>query len=286
MVKCCHFPVMTPEFDLGSQTGTPDISPLFMSAEASTSGPDPVDGVPTAPPPPVPAPSDAPSNAEEKGEESRTTRGSEDMDFDSPGPAGRETAGWSRFASDGGIAVKAARAADQVEQLLSSTAGADDPLTTGASPSSRNAGDQGETVLTARIISTCNQLEEEPWLPVRSIVTMFRIAVTCGDKSWELLRRYTEFHELDAQLAKSFDPALLPALPPKLLYNEDGAIAMRFLELDAYIRGLLLNPNIRKNTKLHDFLGVEKHGARYGVRRYEYDSAQSEGNRYIRDNDL
>jgi hypothetical protein len=80
--------------------------------------------------------------------------------------------------------------------------------------------------------------------------------------------------------------ALLPALPPKLLYNEDGAIAMRFLELDAYIRGLLLNPNIRKNTKLHDFLGVEKHGARYGVRRYEYDSAQSEGNRYIRDNDL
>ena len=27
-------------------------------------------------------------------------------------------------------------------------------------------------------------------------------------------------------------------------------------------------------------------GVRYGVRRYEYDSSQSEGNRYIRDNDL
>ena len=31
-----------------------------------------------------------------------------------------------------------------------------------------------------------------------------------------------------------------------------------------------------------DFLGAEKHGVRYGVRRYEYDSAQSEGNKYLK----
>ena len=60
----------------------------------------------------------------------------------------------------------------------------------------------------------------------------------------------------------------------------------RYLELDAYVRALLASPVLCKNGKLLDFLGVEKHGVRYGVRRYEYDSAQSEGNRYIRDNDL
>ena len=140
--------------------------------------------------------------------------------------------------------------------------------------------------ITARINSTCNQLDDEPWLPVRGIVTMFRIEVQCGDKRWEQLRRYTDFFELDAQLAKSFDPAMLPGLPPKLMVNEDAAIATRFLELDAYVRGLLAHPSIGKHARVLDFLGVEKHGPRYGVRRYEYDSAHSEGNRYIRDTDL
>lgn len=142
--------------------------------------------------------------------------------------------------------------------------------------------------------------------------------VNCGEKEWELLRRYAEFHELDAQLAKAFDPATLPALPPKLIINEDSAIAERFLELDVYLRGLLANDAICRHVRLQDFLGVEKNGARYGIRRYEcaphavapcastpparhnsarlhvarvctchrYDSAHSEGNRYIRDNDL
>jgi hypothetical protein len=60
----------------------------------------------------------------------------------------------------------------------------------------------------------------------------------------------------------------------------------RYLELDAYLRALLAHASLCRNGKLFEFLGVEKHGVRYGVRRYEYDSAQSEGNRYIRDNDL
>jgi len=150
----------------------------------------------------------------------------------------------------------------------------------------RTRSSSSEPILTTQIVSTCNQMEDEPWLPVRSIVTMFRINVRCGDKEWSQLRRYTDFHDLDAALAKTFDPVLLPPLPPKLLVNEDAAIATRFLELDAYLRGLLANGSIRHHAKLHEFLGIEKHGARYGMRRYEYDSAQSEGNRYIRDNDL
>ena len=150
----------------------------------------------------------------------------------------------------------------------------------------KGQGADGELHLSARIVSTSNQLDDEPWLPVRNIVTMFRIQVTQEGKSWELMRRYTDFHELDAQLTKSYDPSMLPPLPPKLLVNEDAAIASRFLELDAYIRILLAHPTIGKHPRLLDFLGVEKHGPRYGVRRYEYDSAHSEGNRYIRDNDL
>ena len=172
----------------------------------------------------------------------------------------------------GSTAEARARPADTVEQFLeSSAAGGGDALDGGlsGSPSAARDGESSEPGLVARVVSTCNQLEEEPWLPVRSIVTMFRVSVTCGEKSWELLRRYTEFHELDAQLANSFDPALLPSLPPKLLVNEDAAIAMRFMELDAYLRGLTAIPAICRNVKLQDFLGVEKHGARYGVRRYE-----------------
>mmetsp|Transcript_43463 Transcript_43463/g.114224 ORF Transcript_43463/g.114224 Transcript_43463/m.114224 type:complete len:235 (-) Transcript_43463:770-1474(-) len=225
-----------------------------------------------------------PAEVAQSGDETDVgVRATEDsLDYDGTSGA----AGWSKFSGDSSAP---ARPMDMVEQFLDSgTAGegvsALEPLPSSVDVSREQQ--SSEPDLKARVISTCNQLEEEPWLPVRSIVTMFRISVSCGEKTWELLRRYTEFHELDAQLAKSFDPTVLPALPPKLIVNEDAAIAERFLELDAYLRGLLVVPAIRRNTKLHDFLGVEKHGARYGVRRYEYDSAQSEGNRYIRDNDL
>ncbi len=141
-------------------------------------------------------------------------------------------------------------------------------------------------VLTARIVATSNQLEEEPWLPVRNIVTMFRIQVSAGEKRWEVLRRYSDFSELHLRLSRALDPALLPPMPPKLLLNEDAAIAERYLELDAYLRKLLAIPATSKHGRLMDFLGAEKHGVRYGVRRYEYDSAQSEGNKYIRDDQL
>ena len=57
-------------------------------------------------------------------------------------------------------------------------------------------------------------------------------------------------------------------------------------QLDAYLRKLLASPLTGKHGRVLDFLGAEKHGVRYGVRRYEYDSAQSEGNKYIRDDQL
>ena len=118
-------------------------------------------------------------------------------------------------------------------------------------------------VLSTRIICTMNKLEEEPWLPVRGIVTLFRIKasaqsrpmawvpwccvhlqicferplltngrsphqVTADDQTWEVQRRYSDFHELNQRLGKAFGEAMLPELPPKLLLNSDEDIAERW----------------------------------------------------------
>ena len=107
-----------------------------------------------------------------------------------------------------------------------------------------------------------------------SIITMFRIQVSSGDRTWEVLRRYTDFKELQQNLTEAIDPSLVPPLPPKLLLNSDVDIAERYLELDAYVRALLASPASCKHDRVLDFLGVEKllSVRRSGIRRYEYDS--------------
>ena len=92
-----------------------------------------------------------------------------------------------------------------------------------------------EEPVKATIVSTSNQLEEEPWMPVRGIITMFRIQVSTGDKQWDVMRRYTDFNELHLQLTRAVDPSIVPPLPPKLLLNDDTSIAER-CALDSAIR--------------------------------------------------
>jgi len=181
----------------------------------------------------------------------------------------------------GGVSGEAVTTAAALSAMTAAYSSSLDPSTGGAEvvlPDSM--------MLAARIVSTSNQLEEEPWLPVRNIVTMYRISVSAADKQWEVLRRYSDFSELHLRLSKSIDPSLLPPLPPKLMLNQDEAIAERYLELDVYLRRLLGGAETGKHARVLDFLGAEKHGVRYGVRRYEYDSAQSEGNKFIRDDAL
>eukprot|EP00966_Prymnesium_polylepis_P025788 594644-Prymnesium_polylepis.1 len=139
-------------------------------------------------------------------------------------------------------------------------------------------------ILKASIVCTTNQIEDESFLPAKSLVTLFRIAVDYGDQNWSIYRRYSDFHELNDKLLQL--GATLPELPPKLLLNQPEDIAERYLELDSYLRKVLAMPHIGRHSNLLEFLGAEKQGVRYGVRRYDYDSTQSEGNRYIRDNDL
>lgn len=176
------------------------------------------------------------------------------------------------------------------------TAAALDAMTASVRDASSSSSDSGAgssggappdpDAITAKIVATSNQLEDEPWLPVRNIVTMFRIQVNAGEKQWEVMRRYTDFSELHLRLSKAVEPSVLPPLPPKLMLNDVEDVATRYLELDAYLRKLLAKPPTSKHARLLDFLGAEKHGVRYGVRRFEYDSAQSEGNKYIRDDEL
>ena len=160
----------------------------------------------------------------------------------------------------------------------------EDAAAADAAPAGSEEADPVE--IEARIVSTHNHLEDEPWLPVRSIVTVFRVKITMGERSWEILRRYSDFHELNLRLNKVFGAGVVPEFPPKLMMNADEAIAERYLELDAYVRKLLQTPTVKRNHRLLEFLGIAKQGVRYGVRNYEYDSTQSEGNRYIRDDAL
>ena len=138
----------------------------------------------------------------------------------------------------------------------------------------------------AAIVATTNQLEE-PSLLTRPIVTLFRILVRLPDEGEaEVLRRFSDFTSLHAQLAELPSSAPLPPLPPKLLLNADADIAERYLDLDAYLRSLLVS-DYASSAPLLEFLGLSsKQIVRYGVRNYEYDSSQSEGNRYIRNSDL
>ena len=141
--------------------------------------------------------------------------------------------------------------------------------------------------LEAKVLATTN-VQTQPHTP-SSFVTLFRINVTHGDDTIEVLRRYSEFNDTHLRLAHALsNPHLLPELPPKLLINSDTHIAERLLELDAYLRSLIAVPTLADNQILHDFLGVptEQATAKCSVRTFEYDSSQSEGNRYIRNSDL
>lgn len=144
---------------------------------------------------------------------------------------------------------------------------------------------------TARIVSTCNELENRacqgvPAVTESVLVTRYRIQMQHGTKIWMRLRRYTDFCKLHAELSKTLHE--MPLLPPKLIFNNDEDIADRFLALDTYLCQLLSNDVIRRHTKLQAFLGLEQRCGALCDRQNECDPllSQSEGNRFIRDVDL
>ena len=115
-----------------------------------------------------------------------------------------EDTGGRIFGEVGAIRGEIGSAAAALDAALAAADGREFSSSSDAGRSSSSgSGPPDPDALTARIISTSNQLEDEPWLPVRNIVTMYRIACTAGaEKQWEVLRRYSDFAELHLRLGK------------------------------------------------------------------------------------
>jgi len=70
---------------------------------------------------------------------------------------------------------------------------------------------------------------------------------------WEVKRRYSEFFHFHELL--SLEWAMLPELPPKLLFSQDcDDVAERMMALDNYLRALLASPALALSPLVCTFL--------------------------------
>ena len=83
----------------------------------------------------------------------------------------------------------------------------------------------------------------------RLAATRPTLQVVEGGFSWEVSKRYSEFVRLhEAIVGDARVPAEeLPALPPKFYANHSEDLATRMLDLDAYLRALLLLRRVRSS---------------------------------------
>ena len=86
-------------------------------------------------------------------------------------------------------------------------------------------------------------------------VVYFEIEVSCSTASWQVPRRYSEFDSLRSQLEK--DGITVTDFPRKLLFNTDGVIAERRIELSDFINCCVL-PNVQ-STACRAFLELDQH---------------------------
>ena len=108
--------------------------------------------------------------------------------------------------------------------------------------------------LHAAIISTSNV--EAPSTSFHPTVTSYNVQVSYRGEQWVVGKRYSEFAELNRTLTSAFGAAVLPSFPPKLLLNAADDVADRYLELEAYLRGIVSDEKLRESRWLCSFLGV------------------------------
>lgn len=111
--------------------------------------------------------------------------------------------------------------------------------------------------LVARVVATVNEPTTELF-SLRRTVTLYRLHVrqfSDSQRSWCVLRRYSEFVQLRDGLASSVGE--LPTLPPKLVMNTTEDLASRYAELDAFLRSLLSLPLAAAHASLRSFLGAD-----------------------------
>lgn len=109
----------------------------------------------------------------------------------------------------------------------------------------------GALRIDARVIKTANELEEG--MLTSKIVTLFVVEVRQLGFRWEIRRRYSEFHRFHELLSLQW--AELPQLPPKLILSQEAEdVAERMMQLDAYLRALLLSPALALSPLVCTFL--------------------------------
>ena len=108
--------------------------------------------------------------------------------------------------------------------------------------------------LHAAIISTSNV--EAPSPSFHPTVTSYNVQVSHRGEQWVVGKRYSEFAELNRTLISVFGAAVLPSFPPKLLLNAADDVADRYLELEAYLRGIVSDEKLRESRWFCAFLRV------------------------------
>lgn len=104
------------------------------------------------------------------------------------------------------------------------------------------------------ITSTKNRVSD---LSQRNYTT-YLIDVSFNDMTWQVPRRYKDFHRLHQSLTATHTQCMLPKLPPKHIFTpvEGEFVAKRRVQLEAYVRHLVDHPVLGSDVLVLSFLGV------------------------------
>ncbi|RWS06273.1 serine/threonine-protein kinase Sgk1-like protein, partial [Dinothrombium tinctorium] len=89
--------------------------------------------------------------------------------------------------------------------------------------------------------------------------TVYKLVVSCGEKNWQLYRRYNEFSKLYDLLKKQF-PGLSLKLPGKKLFGNNFSsdfIKSRRQGLDDFIQRLMSDPRLSNHPEVRAFLRLD-----------------------------
>ena len=90
--------------------------------------------------------------------------------------------------------------------------------------------------------------------------TSYSFSVVSGPQRWNIQKRYSDFRELDLDLARKYPKRMqrVLRLPPKKLFgkNRESLIDFRQQALDAYLKSLLRDKDLLGTHEIREFLEI------------------------------
>ena len=90
--------------------------------------------------------------------------------------------------------------------------------------------------------------------------TAYSFSVLNGSEKWTIQKRYSDFRELDLDLAKKYPKRMqrVLRLPPKKLFgkNSQSLVDFRQQALDAYLKSLLKDKGLLNTDEIREFLEI------------------------------